>query len=402
MTPRRLAWVALASTLAIQIYTSMSSTSAAVLAPLIAADLDIPPRLVGVFIGLIYIGAMVASLGCGVFIERFGAIRVSQAGVAFCVAGIGMVAVTPPGVPVLLIVAPLIMGIGYGPITPASSQLLARTAPPERMALTFSIKQTGVPAGAALSGALLPSLGAWLGWRNAFVVIAVAGVVVMASAQPIRNLLDVERQSARRVSFGAAFAQLRVIRRSPALLELSLIGLAYSATQVSLTSFLVVFLHESLDYGLVAAGLGLTATTLGGVIGRIVWGAVADRTPSPRPVLGGIGLVAGGCGAAMALAQASWPVLGLMLLATVFGATAIGWNGVQLSAVARNAPPGTAGAVTGASGFVTFLGVALGPPIFGVLASATGTYRAGFALFAMTSAIGGASLLLARPRSRPR
>ena len=47
----------------------------------------------------------------------------------------------------------------------------------------------------------------------------------------------------------------------------------------------------------------------------------------------------------------------------LFGATAIGWNGVQLAEVARLAPPGTAGEVTGATGFVTFAGVVIGPPL---------------------------------------
>ena len=38
------------------------------------------------------------------------------------------------------------------------------------------------------------------------------------------------------------------------------------------------------------------------------------------------------------------------MIIAVFGMTAIGWNGVQLSEVARHAPAGQAGAVTGASG----------------------------------------------------
>ena len=63
------------------------------------------------------------------------------------------VRLTLPGATVLaLAVAPVIIGVGYGPITPASSQILARTAHPSRMALTFSIKQTGVPAGRRAGG----------------------------------------------------------------------------------------------------------------------------------------------------------------------------------------------------------------------------------------------------------
>ena len=47
-------------------------------------------------------------------------------------------------------------------------------------------------------------------------------------------------------------------------------------------SFLVVYLTEALGWSLVAAGLALTVRDVGGVAGRIVWGAVADRILPPR------------------------------------------------------------------------------------------------------------------------
>ena len=46
-------------------------------------------------------------------------------------------------------------------------------------------------------------------------------------------------------------------------------------------SFLVVYLTETLGYSLVAAGFALTVANLGGIVGRIVWGAVADRCLRP-------------------------------------------------------------------------------------------------------------------------
>ena len=61
----------------------------------------------------------------------------------------------------------------------------------------------------------------------------------------------------------------------------------------------------------------------------------------------------------------AWPAAGAARRSPrSFGATAIGWNGVQLAEVARHAPPGEAGAMTGATGFVTFSGVVVGPPLF--------------------------------------
>jgi predicted MFS family arabinose efflux permease len=263
------------------------------------------------------------------------------------------------------------------------------------MALTFSIKQTGVPAGAALAGALLPALALATGWRGAFAIGALAGLAIVAVAEPIRARLDADRNPKGRVSVAGVFAPLRLLRQSRALRDLAFVAFAYSATQVCLTSFLVVYLTETLGYSLVAAGLALTFATIGGVAGRIGWGYVADRWLPPRRVLATIGFCAGACGVLMAVATTAWSPLAIGVLAALFGATAIGWNGVQLSEVARLAPPGSAGKVTGATGFVTFAGVVVGPPSFALLSSATGSYRIGFAAFAAAS-VGAAVALLAR------
>ena len=88
--------------------------------------------------------------------------------------------------------------------------------------------------------------------------------------------------------------------------------------------------------------------------------------------------MAGLCAFATAAYPATWPIAPLFAVVALFGATAIGWNGVQLAEVARHAPPGEAGAITGAAAFVGFSGVVVGPPLFGALAALTGSYRAGF------------------------
>ncbi len=390
----RLALVALVATLAIQIFTSFAASATPVLAPMLAGDLGIPPRWVGLFVGLVYVGAMAASLLAGEAIRRIGPIRASQVCVVLCTFGVAVIALLPNGAAGLLIAAALLIGIGYGPITPASSQVLARTAPPSRMALTFSIKQTGVPAGAALAGALLPGIALLAGWRVAFLCVGALGIAVALSAQPIRAALDADRRVVGRFSWRAVREPLATVWRHRALRELALVGLAYAATQTCLTSFLVVHLNATLDWSLVAAGLGLTVATLAGVVGRIGWGAIADRTRAPRAVLALIGVVAGTAAIGMALADRHWPVWVVVLLAAVLGATAIGWNGVQLAEVARKAPPGEAGAITGGAGVITFAGVVAGPPSFAVLAALTGSYRSGFLLVAVLSL--GCGLLLHR------
>jgi len=297
---------------------------------------------------------------------------------------------------VLLVLAPMVIGLGYGPITPASSHVLVRTTPPARMALTFSIKQTGVPAGVALAGAALPGLALTYGWRAALYAVAGLGVLIALVAQPTRPDLDNDRQPGRKVSLATAFAPLQVIFRSRVLIELAAIGFIYAATQVCLISFLVVYLTDALALSLVAAGIALTTANIGGIVGRIGFGYIADHILAPRTTVAVIGLVAGTCAYVTCAFDASWPRIAILAVCAIFGMTAIGWNGVQLSEIARHAPPGQTGAVTGAAGFVTFSGVVLGPPTFAVLASWTGSYTVGFAVFGSLSLLAALWLLVSR------
>src|SRR5216110_2087277 len=101
-TDAKRALAALAATTALQIYASFAATAPSVLAPEIAQAFAIAPKWIGVFVGLIYAGAMLASLACGGFIERFGAIRISQFGVLVCAAATLMIALAPAHATALL------------------------------------------------------------------------------------------------------------------------------------------------------------------------------------------------------------------------------------------------------------------------------------------------------------
>jgi hypothetical protein len=61
-----------------------------------------------------------------------------------------------------------------------------------------------------------------------------------------------------------------------------------------------------------------------------------------------------------------------------YGATAIGWNGVYLSEVARIAPGGKAGAATGASLAMTYAGVVVLPMLFWAVHAVSASYAAAF------------------------
>ncbi len=283
----RAALLALVVTLAIQMFTSLTVSAIAVLAPEIARDFALPPKLVGVFVGMVYVGSMTSSLASGGFIERFGAIRVSQICVLFCAAGIAAVASiagTSLASLALLAIAPVAIGAsGTGRSPRRRRTCSCAITQPARMALTFSIKQTGVPAGAPrFAGAALPGLAYALGWRATVATVAVLGVVIAIVAQTTRESLDADRHPGRRLSLSGAFAPLKLIFGHRTLIELALTGLVYAATQMCLMSFLVVYLTEAVGMSLIAAGLALTVANIGGIVGRIGWGAVVDHGVAPR------------------------------------------------------------------------------------------------------------------------
>ena len=378
------AWWSLTVTTAIQAMVSMALLTLPAMAPAVARALAVPSTLVGAYVALCYFAAMLSSLVGGTLVRRLGAIRVSQLGLGLCAVGLALCAL--PWLPAVALGA-LCIGAGYGPITPASSHLLALTTPAHRMSLVFSIKQTGVPAGGMLAGALVPGLSLWLGWQGT--LLAVAGVCALcaALAQPLRAALDADRQPAQPLALQALFKPIGMVLGQPSLRALAACSFLFSAVQVSTTAYMVTYLNESLGMTLLAAGAALSVSQLAGVVGRIAWGAVADRGLGPRNTLMLLATLIMVGSVLTALLQPQWPTLLIWAIVALLGASAIGWNGVYLATVARQAPPGQAGVATGGTLLFTFMGVVCGSPAFGALAGASGSYRIAFAALALPAAL---------------
>ena len=159
----------------------------------------------------------------------------------------------------------------------------------------------------------------------------------------------------------------------------------------------MLFLIVDLGYSLLAAGLVFSVAQGAGVLSRPVWGVIADRYQASRALLAGLGITMGLCGAAAALfTPATLPAL-IIAVCALYGASAIGWNGVYLAEVARLAPPGKVGMLTGGSLLFTFTGAVTGPPLFGAILGASGSYALGFGVFAILPLVAGLRLAAARP-----
>jgi MFS family permease len=364
---------------------------APVMAPAAAPLLGVTPAAVGYFVTVAYLGSMIGTVTAGGWVARFGPIRVSQAGMLLC--GCGLAIAASGALPAVLAGA-LLIGLGYGPATPASSVILARAAPSGMLALTFSIKQTGVPLGTAIAGVAVPPLLLGLGWQGA--ALAVGGVCALfgVAITPLRGRYDAERDAAAPVSLRSAFSPVLLVVRDRKIMQLALTSFIYGGVQITLVAYLVAFLSESFALSLVLAGLVMAASQLASVAGRIVWGIVADRFLSRRATLGMLG-VGMGLTSLLALgAGPEWPLWTLFLFAAALGATAVGWNGVFLAELIRLSPKERIGDITGGSAFFTFLGVVVAPSLFHLILNLTSSYGMTYALFGIPALLVGVALLL--------
>jgi MFS family permease len=386
-------WPSLWITLAIQVLASLVLYVPPVLAPVAQADVGVPASFVGVITAAVFATAIFGALLSGAPIARHGALRVSQMSLVLCGAGLAVMASANAW---LILMGALVIGLGYGTVTPASSVILNDRAPPSLRAFIFSLKQTGVPVGGALAGALIPGLMGLVGWRWAVLTAAIACMLLALVLEPPRRRLESPRSEQPPHPDLSMLQALRLVMHEPRLRELALASFTYSGMQNCLGSFLVVYLHERVGFGVGAAGLALSVAMGAGIAGRLLWGVAADRYVNPRRLLGALGVAMSAAAFLTAALAPDWPVLAVLAVALMFGLTAVGWNGVYISEAARIAARIHAGAVTGAAFALTYAGVVSSPLLFLAVVQGTGSYGLAYAVAGALTLWRGAVLLIER------
>ena len=391
--------IALVSLTLVQVIATLAFNQASVLAPAAAPELGVDATDVAYYVSLVYLAAMISTLGGGAISRRTGPVRFIQIGLVIAAAGSFIFAA---GGLAIAAVSAFVVGLGSGPLTVASSHILARVSPRRLANVTFSLKQSGVPLGFAICGAVLPSLALDLGWRWAAASVGAITLLTAVAIQPLRALYDDERHEGgpRRLlpSIAEILEPLRLAWRDPILRPTCFVGMLFAATQAIVVNFTVVYAVDGLKMSYVLAGALLSAATVAGAIGRIFWGAVADLLRRPSAVLAGIGAIITVAATVMAFSTPAWPTTAVYVVWTILGGTAVGWNGVFIAEAASRAPPGRAAEFTGATQLFVFGGALLSPLLFrGVLAFIQ-SYAAGYLLLAGGVAV--CSVVLARAARR--
>lgn len=368
-----------------------------VVAPPLMEAAGLAPAWYGLIAGALGFGSIWLFMSNHAMTPALGPLRSLQTGLLIMIAGVLLImtAITP-----LMVLGAVLLGFGYSTGTPAGSQILADHTPREKWSTIFSLRQAGVPAGGVIAG----GVGGWLitqfGWRPAFVII---GLLCMTLSLPL--LLAPRHYNTTRplrpFRLIAIFDPLNLrrpflaLKLAPGLIRLALVCVGFAIGQGAFFSFYVIYFNSGLGYDLALSGAMFAVFQGTGVLGRIVFGFVADRIGSPRPVL--MALAAGSAASSLLLA-ALGPGHGPLFLfaVSVFtGTTVATWNGLYLAEAAALAPPDAVSEVTAGTTFFVFLTYTITPPVFGLIISSFG-YGSAFMVAAVGAACSGILLFNGR------
>jgi MFS family permease len=380
-------WALLFATMFPQTIMSLVVMTPPVVADRVIAAVHLPAEATGLYATLNYSFIAVGTLCSASLIGRLGPLRLSFACIAvggFTMALFGMASLAS------VLIATACMGLCYGPLTPASQQAIAGQGPIPNLALFLSIRQTAVPLGGVLAGLLIPPLVVAFGLTTAMLI---AGAAITLGALATGTALVIVRKEAPPQHVPRApglFAPLRLILSARHLLGLCFASTIYGAMQLIVSSLLVVFLMAELGRDLILAGIMLGVSQGAAVIGRIGWGFIADRFNALRLTLGIIGLIMALACILTGLLTPATPNWVIGVVVFVLGGTASGWNGVFLANLMREVEPAQAGFAASGALLFSYLGIVLGPPLFGALALLIGFSNAFLALSLV--ALGGSAL----------
>lgn len=375
--------------LVVQSMISLFAAAIPVLAPAIAAARGWNASAIALYPLIVYTTAILLSFRIPGLLWRLGGMGLSLTCVA--VSAAALVMLLPPYAAAAGLAAAAI-GCATSAMNPASAQVLGPRTTARTAGLIMSIKQTGVPLGGVLAGALVPVMVQRFGWRAAALELAMAGAALVIVLLPSMRWLN-GVAAARPAAFRPLDPVKHLLGMSgmPALL---LATVPFNGMQLCLRSFFTIYLVTNERLSLVAAGVAFSVSQAAGMVGQAVWAATSDRLLSVDAVMAIVGLLMTAAAACTAAMTPHWPLGAIVLVAAIYGISAAGYLPVLLGEVARRSPPGRTGALTSGAQLFPLGGSIIGPLAFGAMAAILGM-PAAFALAAASTLSG--TVLLALP-----
>ena len=373
---------------------TMHSVSVLALAPVMRPDLGLNFAEFGLLMTAYSVGQVSGSIPAGAFVDRVG---VGWALVGSCIImSIGAALLTQAGGLTLALVALLIMGWGYSITNPATARGVLQWFPPNRCATAIGLKQTGVPIGGVIAAGTL-ALTAFLPWQTIFWLIAAATI---CNALICARLA--ERPKTRGGGAAGPFAGIAVLARDRNFGILVLSSGLFNIGQYNFFTYLTSFMREAAQASQEFASLTLGLAQAASAVGRIGWSVLSDLVFRGRRkgLVVALCLAASAFFVAMAAVGSVWGMVAGIAIAVLLGLTMVSYASLMQAMAVESVPPEHAGSCIGYLTIGTASGSMIGPPLFGAVIDATGSFADGWLLTAAIVA-GGVALFAYGFRERP-
>lgn len=356
------------------------------LAPFYQHDLNLSRAQIGLFFSAFYSGMAGLSFAAGWLADRLGVRATILNGHLFL--GVCTIAAS---------LAPsfgwafgsfFLAGLGYSFLNPASTKGVMSWFYRDERATAMGIKQTGVPAGGVVAALLAPPLVLFVGWRGALAGLGVInfffGFIFWAFwSEPQAEAADLDSPyPSSETSPGSLGVR--------SLLSMSLGTALLLVAQMSLVTYVPLYLNEAMGLSAYWASQALALTQAGAMMGRVGWGVVSDRLFRGRRK--GVLLLVGAFSVALTLLLSIMPrgttFIALAPVIFLAGLCMVGYQGVSYALVGELAGKGRTGAAMGLVITINSIGAIFGTPLFGYIVDATGSYSRAWQALAGTILLG--------------
>ncbi len=333
----------------------------------------------GLLVSLPNLSGGLLQLPAGILSDRVGKVRILLTGFALLLSAVFVSGLAPTFA--VLLVLQLIRGVGESVFHPTTYALISQGAARHRLGRSMSIHTLGGFAGSAVGLILVAMLAERVGWRTAFMMVALPGVAFLVLLRLwFKEPPAAETSGVAPVATGSVFS-------GPLPLIFFAAGMG-GLSQTGLSSFLPTFLGTMYGMTVSTAAAYSSLMVTAGLCAMLVGGWLADRVNRLNMV------IIGGVAKALAVSVlAMWaPPQALLGLVMVGLGISIYLTHPAYSALLTNYSGGSSrGRLYGLSFSGSALGGSIGALLVGFLADLWG-FRMAFMAIAMAAIIRAALL----------
>ena len=371
-------WVILFLFIVSQIVLSMGEIGWGPLAPFLKEALSLTDAHIGIISSVLFFSNAISAFLAGISVDRYGVRKNFLLWLGITGVPIFLIGFFHQSY-LLLVVLVAISGLGYGMGNPVAVKGLYTWFDPRTRATAVGVRQAAVPLGGTITGILAVYVAQKLSWFMVPGIIGALSILMLGIAffaykePPLVSPSTVKKEKGEwRVGFKELYSNRK-------LNSMCIIMALFGVGQGTITTFLTLYLYESLNYDLLLAGSLFSLTMIGGGVGRVLWGIISDRLFRRRePVLLIIAILATMTVTATALWSSNWPVWLFSVPAFLLGFLGIGWNALALVLVVELSGVSRAGTAVGLASTISWVGLAIGPPVFGYIVTLSSYFYSWF------------------------